>query len=126
LADGEYIFPDLPGIPFPLRVEKYSNESPGIYFIRRLPENNNSLPLRINEHLTSKGKIEKLVPYKKKGFSTVLLIEGNLTRNMMLHAIKLAFPDGLHPDLDETWYVSAWGNNIGKFTILPKWGGNKK
>jgi hypothetical protein len=94
--------------------------------MRRLPENNDSLPSRIYEHLISKEKIEKLVPYKKNGFTTVLLIEGNLTRNKMLHAIKLAFPDGLHPHLDEIWYVSSWGNHIGKFTKLPKWGGNKK
>ena len=61
LADGEYIFDNLPGIPPPLRVEKSSDGSPGIYFMRRLPENNDSLPLRIHEHLTSKEKIEKLI-----------------------------------------------------------------
>ena len=126
LADGEYDFDSLPGIPFPLRVEKSSDGSPGIYFMRRLPENNDSLPSRICEHLTSKRKIEKLVPYKKDGFTTVLLIEGNLTRNKMLHAIKLAFPDGLHPDLDELWYVSTWGNHISNFTKLPKWGGSSR
>lgn len=126
LVDGEYDFESLPGIPFPLRVEKSSNGRPGIFFIRRLPENNGSLPLRISEHLTSQEKIQKLVPYKKDGFTTILLIEGNLTRNKMLHAIKLAFPDGLHPDLDEIWYFSAWGNHIGNFTNLPKWTGNKK
>jgi hypothetical protein len=126
LADGEYDFDSLPGIPFGLRVEKSSDGSPGIYFMRRLPENNDSLPLRIYEHLTSKEKIEKLVPYKKDGLTTVLLIEGNLTRNKMLRVIKLAFPDGLHPDLDELWYVSTWGNHVGQFTKLPKWGANKK
>jgi hypothetical protein len=125
-ADGEYNFDSLPGIPFRLRVEKSANGSPSIYFMRRLPENNESLPSRIREHLTSQEKIEKLVPYKKDGFTTVLLIQGDLTRNKMLHAIKLAFPDGLHPDLDEIWYVSTWENHIGQFTKLPKWGGNKK
>jgi hypothetical protein len=125
LADGEKIIDDI-GIPFRLRVEKLNNGRPGIYFGRHLPDNNDSLPLRIHEHLTSKKKIEKLVPYKKDGFTTVLLIEANLTRNKMLHAVKLAFPDGLHPDLDEIWYISTWGNHIGKFTKLPKWGGNKK
>jgi len=75
--------------------------------------------------LTSQGKIQKLIPYKKDGFNTVLLIEGNLTRNKMLHAIKLAFPDGLHPDPDEIWYVPTWGNHVGKFTKMPKWGKNK-
>jgi formate/nitrite transporter FocA (FNT family) len=59
------------------------------------------------------------------GFTTVLLVEGNLTRNKMLHAIKSAFSDGLHSDLDEIWYVSTWGNHIGNFTQLPKWGENK-
>jgi len=126
LPDGKYDFDRLPGIPFPLKVEKSSDGDPGIYFMRRLPDNNDLLPLRINEHLISKGKIEKLVPYKKDGFTTVLLIEGNLTRNMMLHTIKLAFPDGLHPDLDELWYVSTRGNHISNFTKLPKWGGSSR
>ncbi|MCX5889105.1 MAG: hypothetical protein NTY36_06585 [Deltaproteobacteria bacterium] len=126
LEDGEYDFDSLPGIPFRLRIEKSSNGSPGIFFIRRLPENNDSLQLRIYNHLTSLEKIQKLFPYKRDGFTTVLLIEGNLTRNKMLHAIKLAFPDGLHPDLNEIWYVSTWGNHIAKFTKLPKWGGKKK
>lgn len=127
LADGEYDFDNLPGIPFPLRVERSSDGSPGIYFVRRLPENNNdSLQLRIHKHLTSKEKIEKLVPYKKDGLTTVLLIEGNLTRNKILYVIKLAFRDGLHLDLDELWYVSTWGNHMGQFTKLPKWGANKK
>jgi hypothetical protein len=125
LADGEYDFNSLLGIPFPLKVEKSNDGSPGIYFMRRLPENNDSLPSRIYEHLISKEKIEKLIDYKKKRFATVLLIEGNLTRNKMLHAFKLAFPDGLHPDLDEIWYVSTWGNHIGKFTKLGKWDVNK-
>jgi hypothetical protein len=126
LEDDEYDFDSLPGIPFRLRIEKSSNGSPGIFFIRSVPENNDSLPLRICEHLTSQEKIKKLVPYKKDGFTTVLLIEGNLTRNKMLHAIKLAFPDGLHPDLDEIWYVPTQGNHIAKFTKLPKWDGKKK
>lgn len=122
LADGEIIIDNI-SIPFPLRVEKLSNGNPGIYFGRRLPYNNDSLPLRIHDHLTSKKKIEKLVPYKQKGFTTVLLIEGNLTRNKMLNAIKLAFPDGLHLDLDEIWYVPTLENHIGQFAKLPKWGG---
>jgi len=126
LADGEYYFDSLPRIPFPLRVEKSSDGTPGIYFMRRLPENNDSLPSRMFEHLTSRKKIQKLIPYKADGYTTVFLIEGNLTRNKMFHAIRLAFPDGLHHDLDEIWYVPTWGNHIGKFINLPKWGANKK
>jgi hypothetical protein len=125
LADGEYDFNSLPGIPFALRVEKSSNGTHGIFFIRRHPEKNDSLPARIDEHLTTKEKIQKLLPYKKDGFITILLIEGNLSRNKMLHAFRLAFPDGLHPDLDEIWYVSTWGNHTGKFAKLSKWGGTK-
>jgi hypothetical protein len=124
LADGEYDFDSLPGIPFALRVEKSMGGSPGIYFLRRLPENKDSLPSRICEHLSFRRKIQKLVPYKKDGFTIVLLIEGNLTRNQMLHALKLAFPDGLDPDLDELWYVLTWGNHISKFTKPPKWRGS--
>jgi hypothetical protein len=126
LADGKYDFDSLPGVPFPLRIEKSSDVRPGIYFMRRLPENNGSFPSRICNHLTSKEKIEKLVPYKNDGYTTVLLIEGNLTRNKMLHAIKSAFPNGLNPELDELWYVSTWGNHVGQFAKLPKWGANKK
>jgi hypothetical protein len=122
LGDGEYDFGRLPGIPFPLKVEKSRDKYPGIFFIRRLPDNNDSLPSRIYAHLTSKEKIEKLVSYKNGGFTKVLLIEGNLSRNKMLHALKLAFPDGLHPNLDEIWYVPTWGQHIGKFTKLPRWG----
>jgi len=126
LEDGEYDFGRLPGIPFPLKVEKSRDGDPGIYFIRRMPGNNDLLPSRIYDHLTFKEKIEKLVSYKKDGFTTVLLIEGNLTRNKMLYAIKSAFPDYLHPDLDEVWYVHTWatkrGNHIGQFSKLPRWG----
>jgi hypothetical protein len=120
LEDGEYDFGRLPGIPFPLKVEKSCDGDPGIYFIRRLPGNNNSLPSRIHDHLIPKEKIEKLVSYKKEGLITILLIEGNLTRNKMLHAIKFAFPKGFHPDLDEIWYVPTWGKHISKFTKLPR------
>ena len=75
--------------------------------------------------MASKKKIEKLVPYKQDGFNAVLLIEGILTRNKMLHANTLAFPDDVHPDLDEIWDVSTWGNYIGQFTKLAKLGSNK-
>jgi hypothetical protein len=77
-------------------------------------------PSRIYNHLCSQSKIEKLVRYKKDRFTTVLLIEGNLTRNKMLHAFKQAFPDGFHPDLDEIWQVSTWGNHIGEFFKFPR------
>ncbi len=126
LADGEYTLDNVPGIPFQFRVEKLSNATPGIFFIRRVPGNNDSLPLRIREHLTSKEKIEKLIPYKRRGLTTILLIEGLLSPNKMRAAILGAFPDGLHPHLDEVWYVSTWGNEADNFTKLRKWVGNKK
>jgi hypothetical protein len=126
LADSEYTLDNVSGIPFQFRVEKLSNATPGIYFIRRLPENNGSLPSRIYEHLTSKEKIEKLVPYKSCGLTTILLIEGLLSPNKMRAAIKEAFPNGLHSDLDEVWYVSTWGDEADNFTKLRKWSGNKK
>lgn len=123
LADGEYDFDSLPAIPFSLRVEKSGIGRPGIYFTRRLPgDTDTSQHVRIREQLDP--KVQKLIPYKNR-LTTVLLIEGNLTRNKMLQAIKLAFPDGLHPDLDELWYVSTWGNHLGQFTKLPKWVGTK-
>ena len=125
LADGNTLN-NISGIPFQFRVEKLSNAAPGIYFIRRLPKNNDSLPSRIHEHLTSKEKIEKLVPYKSCGLTTILLIEGLLSPNKMRAAIKEGFPDGLHPDLDEVWYVSTWGKSADNFTKLRKWAGNKK
>jgi len=125
LADGGYTR-QLPGIPFQFRVEKLSNATPGIFFIRHLPGNNDSLPLRIHEHLTSKEKIEKLIPYKKRGLTTILLIEGLLSPNKMRAAIQGAFPDGLLPPIDEVWYVSTWGNEADNFTKLRKCVANQK
>jgi len=43
----------------------------------------------------------------------------------MLYAITLAFPDDVHPGLDEIRDVSTWGNYIAQFTKLAKWGSNK-
>ena len=78
LADGKQILENISDIPFGIIVEKLSNCDQGIYFERRLPGNNDSLPSRIYEHLTRKEKIAKLVPYKKDGFTTVLLVKAIL------------------------------------------------
>ncbi len=116
LADGKYILDNVPGIPFRLIVTKLSNATPGIYFIRHLPvDNDKSPPSRIREQLDP--KIEKLVPYKKCGFTTVLLIEGpNILNNP--NNIREAFPNGLPSNLDEVWYVSTWDNEANDFDKL--------
>jgi hypothetical protein len=62
--------------------------------------------------------MEKLVPYKQDGFNAVLLIEGILTRNKILYVITLAFPDDVHPDLDEIW-MSLLGETI--LVNSPNW-----
>ena len=51
------------------------------------------------------------MPYKAKGYQTVLLVEKKsivlVSELKMLNAIRKAYPDGLPTYLDEIWYADT-------------------
>jgi hypothetical protein len=108
LPDGRHTLENLPGIPFRLRVTKQSGRPPRIIFGRIAPEDE-SLPRRIRQQLDS--KIEKLAPYQARGLITVLLIESHdialMNWDIMLEALRKAYPEGLPPRVDEIWHVDT-------------------
>jgi hypothetical protein len=110
LTDGRHTLENLPGIPFRLRVTKLSDRPPRIIFNRIAPEDK-SLPGRIRKHLEEKEKIKKLAPYKARGLITVLLIESDdialMNWDIMLKALRKAFPEGLLTGIDRIWYVDT-------------------
>jgi len=72
LPDGSHIINSVPGIPFEFHVNKASNRPAGLFFARFALEDK-SFPDRLSAQLARKAK--KLIPYKEKGLTTVLLVE---------------------------------------------------
>jgi len=105
LPDGMHIVSNEAGIPFEFHVKKSSERKPGLFFARFAPEDN-SLPERIRLHLARKA--QKLKPYKKQGYATILLVESDdialMNENIMLDAIRRGFSNHLPEGVDQLWY----------------------
>lgn len=108
LPDGIHVISDAPGIPFKLMVRKVGGRMPGVYFSRLEPLDN-SLPDRIRKQL--EGKARKLLPYKKKGYTTILLVESNdfslMNLSKMLNAIRSGFAQRLPEGTNQIWYAET-------------------
>lgn len=108
LPDGKSVLADLPNIPFRLHVVKSSERRPGVFFARFEPHDD-TLPVRIKEAFDRKAA--KLAKYQAPGVTTVLLVENYDIALMndwkMLEAIRVAFPDGPPPGVDQVWYADT-------------------
>ena len=108
LADGRHVH-NVPGIPFPLNVDKDSDyEFPGLVFYRSQP-NDNTLPNRI-QALCDRAA-EQLAIYQESGKTTVILIENNdrvlMYQNRMRSAIQDAYPNGPPAGVDQIWFADT-------------------
>lgn len=108
LPDGIHVIPDAPGIPFKFKVRKVVGRMQGVYFSRLEPLDN-SLPDRIRKQL--EGKARKLLPYKKKGYTTILLVESNdfslMNLSKMLNAVRSGFAQRLPEGTNQIWYAET-------------------
>ena len=108
LADGRDVH-NVPGIPFPLNVDKDSDyEFPGLVFCRSQP-NDNTLPNRI-QALCDRAA-EQLAIYQESGKTTVILIENKdrvlMYQNRMRSAIQDAYPNGPPAGVDKIWFADT-------------------
>ena len=108
LEDGRDVH-NVPGIPFPLNVDKDSDyEFPGLVFYRNQP-NDNTLPDRI-QTLCDRAA-EQLAIYQESGKTTVILIENNdialMHPTIMRQAIQDAYPNGLPTGVNQIWFAYA-------------------
>jgi hypothetical protein len=108
LPDGLHLLNDVPGIPFDLQVMKGTNRRPGLFFARFAPEDS-SLQNRLSFQLTR--KVQKLIPYKKVGYTTILLVESEdialMNRCIMLDGVRNAFANRLPEGVDQIWYADT-------------------
>jgi hypothetical protein len=108
LADGGHVIDTIPGVPFPLHVEKTSHRSHGVSFGRYEPADD-TLPGRLRQQFARKA--EKLAPYQGRGTTTVLLVENEdvalMNHLKMLNAIQDAYLGGRPPGVDQIWYADT-------------------
>lgn len=121
LKDGEHTVNGVKDIPFKMRVWKASARPPGLIFSRLAPDDP-SLPDRIRKLLEEKAK--KLAPYKKKGKTTVLLLESDdgalMSKPMLLKAIKKGHANKLPDGVDRLWYADTSISNDLEFHDFTK------
>ena len=108
LPDGDNFIDNVPGIPFQLDIIKASGRRPALIFSRVEPQNSDFVN-RLRDHLNRKAR--KLMPYKAKGFQTVLLLESDdialMDESIMLDRIRVAFCQKMPGGVDELWYVDT-------------------
>ena len=110
LADGSHWINNVPGIPFPFHVIKEHDSAQGVRFSRFPPEDTD-LPNRVRKLFDRKAK--KLEKYQNLGKTTVLLVESNdialmdVQGQILLEAIREAYPFGLPVGVDKIWYVDT-------------------
>jgi hypothetical protein len=108
LADGGHIIYTIPGVPFPLHVEKACHHGHGVSFGRYEP-GDDTLPARIREQFARKA--EKLATYHGQGTTTVLLVENDdvalMNHVKMLNAIREACPSGPPAGVNQIWYADT-------------------
>jgi hypothetical protein len=108
LSDGMHHVTNAPGIPFEFRARKASGRKPGIIFYCHGTDDY-TLPKRIREQLDR--KVQKLKPYKLRGYSTILLVESNdiafMNEDILLDAIRSGFSNRLPDGVDQVWYADT-------------------
>ncbi len=107
LKDGHHVLNNIPGIPFPINVDKEATDSTGRLFFYRNEPNDTTLPNRVKELLDKKAN--KLAKYQACGKTTVLLIESYdaalMHESKLVTAIRDAYPNGLPSGVDTFWYA---------------------
>ena len=107
LADGRDVH-NVPGIPFPLNVDKDITMPPKLVFYRYQP-NDNTLPDRI-QALCDRAA-GKLAIYQRDGKTTVILIENNdialMNSRIMRSAIQDAYPNGPPVGVDKIRFADT-------------------
>ncbi len=108
IVDGMHIIRNADGIPFEFMVNKASGRRPGLFLARFIPKDD-PFPERIYLQLTNKA--QKLEPYKKKGYITILLVESGdialMNEGIMLDSISLSFSNYLPVGVDQLWYMDT-------------------
>jgi len=106
LAEGTHKINDIAGLPFEFTAIRDEDFGPALRFARFAPQDD-SLPRRLYELLTS--KIEKLIPYKKKGHIIILIVESNdialMNESILINGINQGFPEGIPSCVDQIWYA---------------------
>lgn len=127
LKDGDHAIA-LKGFPDALRVRKWSNVPPGIFFMRVAREDE-SLRDRLRERCDQ--KIKKLVPWRAAGKTTVLLLETDdfalMNQHKLADAVYAAYPQkpagidqvwhadtSIQPIVNLVQYPDAWDGTIGR------------
>lgn len=108
LSMGRHTIKDVPGIPFEFTTIKKDRYRTGLIFSRYAP-NDRTLSNRLKEQLDC--KIKKLLPYKNRGKTTILLVESNdialMNDGIMWDGLRLAYPNGWPQGLDQVWYADT-------------------
>ncbi|MFT5697924.1 MAG: hypothetical protein ACI8ZB_000778 [Desulforhopalus sp.] len=109
LPDGNLTLHDISGIPFSIHIDKSQTRIPGVFFSRFSPTDETFIS-RIFKQLTRKA--EKLQPYQKQGFTTILLIESNdpalMNQGIILDSIKKAFDNRPPANVNLIWYAETY------------------
>jgi hypothetical protein len=108
LSQGCHIIKNVPDIPFEFRVSKWPSQRPKVIFARHTPPEKSFLK-HIKEQLDR--KLQKLVPYRNKGKTTILLVEsddmGLMNEGLMVEGIKSSYPDSLPRGVDQIWFADT-------------------
>jgi len=112
---------DIPGIPFRVHINKRASKKPNFQVGRFIPLDK-SLIDRMAALIAEKS--QKLVPYKKDGFKTILLIENEdiaLMRVELMDSSVKAAMKKLQITLDEIWYAdTSIPNNLEFWAVWSK------
>ncbi|MFH1825556.1 MAG: hypothetical protein ABH873_10115 [Candidatus Firestonebacteria bacterium] len=107
LSDGRHKISNAVGIPFNFSVGKASDRPAGLKFRRSESEDKSS----IYRQKQLERKVKKLAPYKKKGKTTILLVESSdmalMNEDKMIKYLQTAFGNNLPTDIDQIWYADT-------------------
>jgi hypothetical protein len=107
LQDGRHVI-WLPDVPFAFEAIKSSTRNPTLLFARYAPEDD-SLGDRLR--LQVGRKAEKLAPYQRDGYVTVLLLESSdialMSERTLLTALRRAMLGGVPATVNEVWYADT-------------------
>jgi len=108
LPDGVHTMRGVTGVPFEFRVKRSSVGPKGVYF-SRVPPTDSSLPSRLRDLLDRKAK--KLIPYKVRGKTTILLVESDdialMNEPLLVEAIWSAYHGVLPEGVDQIWFADT-------------------
>lgn len=101
---------EIPGLPFKIHINKQISEKPSFRVGRFDPEDK-TLPQRINDAINR--KTQKLGPYKKQGYKTLLLIGNDdialMSLELIVSSIKTIMEgkSEIALEADEIWYADT-------------------